>query len=163
VQDPRISLKKRSFAFLLPLSFLMLSMAVFGWGLQYKLSLYKAKNSITHSVPEAKVALAGAAHGFAAGKRVPYRTAFLTKDLLGSGRSIGAWLVPGRSPLPPNRKHREGASSLPSLPRIAILPPSSRLVVGLIPKKQQENSLDRPWPVSGCFLQTRAPFNRIQA
>jgi hypothetical protein len=33
----------------------MLSMAVFGWGLQYKLSLYKAKNSITHLAPEAKL------------------------------------------------------------------------------------------------------------
>jgi hypothetical protein len=96
-----------------PDSFLMLSMAVFGWGLQYKLSLYKAKNSITHSVPEAKVALAGAAHGFAAGKRVPYRTAFLTKDLLGYGRSIGAWLVPGRSPLSPDWKHREARAPFP--------------------------------------------------
>ena len=38
-----------------PDSFLMLSMAVFGWGLQYKLSLYKAKNSITHLAPEAKL------------------------------------------------------------------------------------------------------------
>jgi hypothetical protein len=46
---------KRSRAFLLPLSLLMLSMAVFGWGLQYKLSLYKAKNSITHLAPEAKL------------------------------------------------------------------------------------------------------------
>jgi hypothetical protein len=55
VQGPRISLKKRNFAFLLPISFLMLSMAVFGWGLQYKLSLYKAKNSITHLAPEAKL------------------------------------------------------------------------------------------------------------
>jgi hypothetical protein len=33
----------------------MLSMAVFGWGLQYKLSLYKAKSSITHLAPVAKL------------------------------------------------------------------------------------------------------------
>ena len=33
----------------------MLSMAVFGWGLQYKLSLYKGKTSITHLAPEAKL------------------------------------------------------------------------------------------------------------
>ena len=34
---------------------LMLSMAVFGWGLQYKLSLYQGKGSITHQSPEAKL------------------------------------------------------------------------------------------------------------
>jgi hypothetical protein len=33
----------------------MLCMAVFGWGLQYKLSLYKNKDSISHSAPEAKL------------------------------------------------------------------------------------------------------------
>jgi hypothetical protein len=33
----------------------MLSLAVFGWGLQYKLSLYQAKNSIAHLTPEAKL------------------------------------------------------------------------------------------------------------
>jgi hypothetical protein len=33
----------------------MLSMAVFGWGLQYKLSLYQGKGSITHQSPEAKL------------------------------------------------------------------------------------------------------------
>jgi hypothetical protein len=42
-------------AVLLPLGLLMLSLAVFGWGLQYKLSLYQAKNSIAHSTPEAKL------------------------------------------------------------------------------------------------------------
>jgi hypothetical protein len=96
-----------------------------------------------------QVALAErAAHGFAAGKRVPYRTAFLTKDLLGSGRSIGACLIPGRSPLLPDWKHREGASSLPALPRIAILPPSPRLVVGLFRKNSEEFTglaLVGPW------------------
>jgi hypothetical protein len=40
---------------LLPLGLLMLSMAVFGWGLQYKLSLYKSKDSISHMAPEAKL------------------------------------------------------------------------------------------------------------
>jgi hypothetical protein len=40
---------------LLPLGLLMLSMAVFGWGLQYKLSLYKSKDSISHIAPEAKL------------------------------------------------------------------------------------------------------------
>jgi hypothetical protein len=42
-------------AVLLPLGLLMLSMAVFGWGLQYKLSLYKSKDSISHMAPEAKL------------------------------------------------------------------------------------------------------------
>jgi hypothetical protein len=40
---------------LLPLGFLMLSLAVFGWGLQYKLSLYQSKDSITHQAPVAKL------------------------------------------------------------------------------------------------------------
>jgi hypothetical protein len=42
-------------AVLLPVGLLMLSLAVFGWGLQYKLSLYQSKNSITHQAPEAKL------------------------------------------------------------------------------------------------------------
>jgi hypothetical protein len=42
-------------AVLLPLGLLMLSLAVFGWGLQYKLSLYQGKNSIAHLTPEAKL------------------------------------------------------------------------------------------------------------
>jgi hypothetical protein len=33
----------------------MLAMAVFGWGLQYKLSLYQGKDSIAHLTPEAKL------------------------------------------------------------------------------------------------------------
>jgi hypothetical protein len=40
---------------LLSFGLLTLSMAVFGWGLQYKLSLYQAKNSIAHLTPEAKL------------------------------------------------------------------------------------------------------------
>ena len=51
----RNSLGNRRRACLLPLGLLMLSMAVFGWGLQYKLSLYQGKNSITHLAPEAKL------------------------------------------------------------------------------------------------------------
>jgi hypothetical protein len=42
-------------AVLLPLGLLMLSLAVFGWGLQYKLSLYKGKDSISHLAPVAKL------------------------------------------------------------------------------------------------------------
>ena len=42
-------------AFLLALGLLTLSAAVFGWGLQYKLSLYKGKDSISHQIPEAKL------------------------------------------------------------------------------------------------------------
>jgi hypothetical protein len=42
-------------AVLLQLGLLMLSLAVFGWGLQYKLSLYQGKNSIAHLTPEAKL------------------------------------------------------------------------------------------------------------
>jgi hypothetical protein len=42
-------------AFLLALGLLMLSAAVFGWGLQYKLSLYHGKDPISHQIPEAKL------------------------------------------------------------------------------------------------------------
>jgi hypothetical protein len=42
-------------AVLLPMGLLFLSMAVFGWGLQYKLSLYQGKDSITHLAPVAKL------------------------------------------------------------------------------------------------------------
>jgi hypothetical protein len=42
-------------AFLLALGLLVLSAAVFGWGLQYKLSLYKGKDSISHQIPAAKL------------------------------------------------------------------------------------------------------------
>src|ERR1700753_3566391 len=42
-------------AVLLPLGLLMLSLAVFGWGLQYKLSLYQGKSSVAHLTPEAKL------------------------------------------------------------------------------------------------------------
>jgi hypothetical protein len=42
-------------AVLFPLGLLMLSLAVFGWGLQYKLSLYQNKDSITHLAPVAKL------------------------------------------------------------------------------------------------------------
>ena len=42
-------------AVLLPLGLLMLSLAVFGWGLEYKLSLYQGQNSITHQAPVAKL------------------------------------------------------------------------------------------------------------
>lgn len=45
----------RRCAFLLSFGLLTLSMAVFGWGLQYKLSLYQGKGSIAHSTPEAKL------------------------------------------------------------------------------------------------------------
>jgi hypothetical protein len=55
VQGFRNSLEKRGFAFVLPLGLLMLAMAVFAWGLQYKLSLYKDKGSISHSAPAAKL------------------------------------------------------------------------------------------------------------
>jgi hypothetical protein len=46
---------KRVLACLLPLGLLTLAMAVFAWGLQYKLSLYKSKQSIAHLAPEAKL------------------------------------------------------------------------------------------------------------
>jgi hypothetical protein len=49
------SLGNRHRAVLLPLGLLMLSMAVFGWGLQYKLSLYQGKDSVTHLAPAAKL------------------------------------------------------------------------------------------------------------
>jgi hypothetical protein len=42
-------------AFLLALGLLVLSAAVFGWGLQYKLSLYHGKDAISHQIPEAKL------------------------------------------------------------------------------------------------------------
>jgi hypothetical protein len=51
----RNSLRNGRCAFLLALSLLMLSAAVFGWGLQYKLSLYHRKDPISHQIPEAKL------------------------------------------------------------------------------------------------------------
>ena len=51
----RNSLRNGSRAILLALGLLMLSAAVFGWGLQYKLSLYQGKDSISHQIPEAKL------------------------------------------------------------------------------------------------------------
>jgi hypothetical protein len=49
------SLRNGRRAFLLALGLLTLSAAVFGWGLQYKLSLYHGKDSISHQIPEAKL------------------------------------------------------------------------------------------------------------
>lgn len=49
------SQRNRRCAFLLSFGLLTLSMAVFGWGLQYKLSLYQGKGSIAHLTPEAKL------------------------------------------------------------------------------------------------------------
>jgi hypothetical protein len=51
----RKSFQKGQSAFLLAVGLLMLSAAVFGWGLQYKLSLYQGKGSISHQIPEAKL------------------------------------------------------------------------------------------------------------
>ena len=47
--------QNRRRAVLLPLGLLILAIAVFGWGLQYKLSLYQGKDSISHSAPVAKL------------------------------------------------------------------------------------------------------------
>ncbi len=51
----RNSLRNGRRAILLALGLLMLSAAVFGWGLQYKLSLYQGKDSISHQIPKAKL------------------------------------------------------------------------------------------------------------
>jgi hypothetical protein len=61
---------------LLPLGLLMLSLAVFGWGLQYKLSLYQAKNSISHQAPEAKLLSQKERPAAALGTRSPELPAF---------------------------------------------------------------------------------------
>lgn len=50
-----ISFRNRNRASLLALGFLMLSASVFGWGLQYKLSLYEGRGSVSHQLPEAKL------------------------------------------------------------------------------------------------------------
>ena len=55
LQPLRKSFRNGHSAFLLALGLLTLSAAVFGWGLQYKLSLYQGKDSITHQMPEAKL------------------------------------------------------------------------------------------------------------
>jgi hypothetical protein len=47
--------RNRRRAVILPIGLLMLCMAVFGWGLQYKLSLYKGKDSVSHLAPVAKL------------------------------------------------------------------------------------------------------------
>ena len=51
----RKSFRNGHSALLLALGLLVLSAAVFGWGLQYKLSLYQGKGSISHQIPEAKL------------------------------------------------------------------------------------------------------------
>jgi hypothetical protein len=51
----RNSVRNGHRALLLALGLLTLSAAVFGWGLQYKLSLYHGKDSISHQIPEAKL------------------------------------------------------------------------------------------------------------
>ncbi len=51
----RNSLRNGRRAILLALGLLMLSAAVFGWGLEYKLSLYQGKDSISHQIPKAKL------------------------------------------------------------------------------------------------------------
>jgi hypothetical protein len=53
VSHLRNSLRNGRRAILLALGLLMLSAAVFGWGLQYKLSLYQGKDSISHQIPKA--------------------------------------------------------------------------------------------------------------
>ncbi len=47
--------KTRRRTILLPMGLLMLALAVFGWGLQYKLSLYQSKDSVSHLAPAAKL------------------------------------------------------------------------------------------------------------
>ena len=47
--------RNRRCAFLLSFGLLTLSLAVFGWGLQYKLSLYQGKGAVAHLTPEAKL------------------------------------------------------------------------------------------------------------
>jgi hypothetical protein len=54
VLHSRKSLERHGLAIVLPFGLLMLAMAVFAWGLQYKLSLYKS-NTIAHTAPEAKL------------------------------------------------------------------------------------------------------------
>jgi hypothetical protein len=49
------SLRNGRRAFVLALGLLTLSAAVFGWGLQYKLSLYRGRDSIAQQIPEAKL------------------------------------------------------------------------------------------------------------
>jgi hypothetical protein len=50
-----LTLRNHCRAVLLTVGLLMLCMAVFGWGLQYKLSLYKGKDSVSHLAPVAKL------------------------------------------------------------------------------------------------------------
>ena len=82
----------------------MLSMAVFGWGLQYKLSLYKGKDSISHLAPEAKLLSQKErpATGQAMDARPTELPAFPCLPAL-LMRGADVWLVPGCRSLRPNR------------------------------------------------------------
>jgi hypothetical protein len=51
----RINSTSRRISILTVMGILLLSCAVFGWGLQYKMSLYGPVNGLSHSTPKAKL------------------------------------------------------------------------------------------------------------
>jgi hypothetical protein len=51
----RINRTSRRISILTAMGILLLVCAVFGWGLQYKMSLYCPVNGLSHSAPEAKL------------------------------------------------------------------------------------------------------------
>ncbi len=51
----RFNLPRRSERLLTPIGILLLAFAVFGWGVQYKLSLYDLAPTVSPSIPQAKL------------------------------------------------------------------------------------------------------------
>ena len=51
----RIYLPRRSERILTPIGILLLALAVFGWGVQYKVSLYDLATTASPSIPQAKL------------------------------------------------------------------------------------------------------------
>jgi hypothetical protein len=101
----------------------MLSMAVFGWGLQYKLSLYQGKDSVAHLTPEAKLLSQKerpTADGVASSPEIPFVTAFLVLLVLtlasGLCRAAARYVRTGS-------RERSRAAAPPCLEAIFLRPP----------------------------------------
>ncbi len=136
-------------AVLLPLGLLMLSMAVFGWGLQYKLSLYQGKDSITHLTPAAK--LLSQKERPACGQVLSVRPVELRISRLCCSWRSGLRLVPDRRALCSNRKQCEVARAAPApLPSGYFPPPSSSPDLDPI-RKEPEVSAASHTPERGRF------------
>lgn len=95
--------RKRYCAFLLSFGLLTLSMAVFGWGLQYKLSLYQGENSVAHLTPEAKYSHRKNGPWWTGAEHPAYRTTGLPRFSCFADGNVGCRFVPGSYTLQSHR------------------------------------------------------------